>query len=52
MIKFAQTYPADLKYTEWKLLMEFFLISHMGRLPKWAMWKIINAILYVVRTGC
>jgi transposase len=31
MTKFAQTYPTDLKYTEWQLIEAFFPIKHMGR---------------------
>ena len=52
MTKFTQTYPTDLKYTEWMLIEDFFPTNHMGRPRKWEMWQIINAILYVVRTGC
>src|SRR5215211_1120724 len=52
MTKFTQTYPTDLKYTEWLLIMEFFPPNRLGRPRKWEMWQIINAILYVVRTGC
>ncbi len=52
MTKFNQTYPTDLKYTEWQLISDFFPANHMGRPRKWALWQIINAILYVVRTGC
>ena len=52
MAKFTQTYPTDLKYTEWLLLMDFFPTNRLGRPRKWEMWQIINAILYVVRTGC
>jgi putative transposase len=52
MTKLDQTYPTDLKYTEWQLLAEFFPPNRMGRPRKWEMWQIINAILYVVRTGC
>jgi len=52
MTKFAQTYPTDLKYTEWMLISEFFLPSNLGRPRKWERWQIINAILYVDRTGC
>ena len=52
MTKFTQTYPTDLKYTEWQLIEGFFPSNHMGRPRKWEMWQIINAILYVVRTGC
>jgi putative transposase len=52
MTKFTQTYPTDLNYTEWKLIEGFFPLKAIGRPRKWEMWQIINAILYVVRTGC
>ncbi len=52
MTKFTQTYPTDLKYSEWLLLAQFFPTSKRGRPRKWEMWQIINAILYVTRTGC
>jgi putative transposase len=52
MAKFTQTYPTDLKYTEWLLILEFFSDNKMGRPRKWEHWQIINAILYVNRTGC
>jgi putative transposase len=52
MTKFTQTYPTDLKYTEWMLIADFFPAHQLGRPRKWEMWQIINAILYVVRTGC
>src|SRR5215204_6147515 len=52
MTKFKQTYPTDLKYTEWMLIADFFPATCMGRPPKWERWQIINAIHYVVRTGC
>ena len=52
MTKFDQKYPTDLKYTEWMLIEGFFPKNHMGRPRKWELWQIINAILYVVRTGC
>jgi len=52
MIKFNQTYPTDLKYTEWQQIAEFFPTFQMGRPPKWEKWQVINAILYVNRTGC
>ena len=52
MAKFTQTYPTDLKYTEWLLIMDFFPTCHLGRPRKWEIWQILNAILYVVRTGC
>ena len=52
MAKFTQTYPTDLKYTEWLLIIDFFPTHRRGRPRKWEMWQILNAILYVVRTGC
>ena len=52
MTKFNQTYPTDLKYTEWQQIMEFFPSHKMGRPPKWEKWQVINAIVYVNRTGC
>ena len=52
MIKFTQTYPTDLKYSECLLIAEFFLTPKRGRRRKWELWLIVNAILYVTRTGC
>jgi putative transposase len=52
MTKFTQTYPTDLQYSEWLLLEQFFPPAIRGRPRKWEMWLILNAILYVVRTGC
>ena len=52
MAKFNQTYPTDLKYTEWQQIMELFPSYEMGRPPKWEKWHILNAIFYVNRTGC
>jgi transposase len=52
MAKFTQTYPTDLKYTEWQLIADYCPIHRLGRPRKWEMWQILNAILYVVRTGC
>ena len=52
MAKFTQTYPTDLKYTEWQLIADYFPMHRLGRPRKWEMWQILNAILYVVRTGC
>ena len=52
MAKFTQTYPTDLNCTEWERLAQFFPPSRRGRPRKWERWLIINAILYVNRTGC
>lgn len=52
MTKFTQTYPTDLKYTEWLLIADLFPAYVLGRPRTWEMWQILNAIFYVVRTGC
>ena len=52
MATFTQTYPTDLKYSEWLLIVQFFPPYKRGRPRKWSLWLIINAILYVTRTGC
>ena len=52
MAKFTQTYPTDLKYSEWQRLAQFFPTYSRGRPRKWELWQIVNAILYVTRTGC
>lgn len=52
MIKFMQTYPTDLKYSEWMLIAEYFPGYKRGRPSKWEMWQITNGILYLTRTGC
>jgi len=52
MATFTQTYPTDLKYTEWQLISEFFPSNTVGRPLKWEKWQIIDGILYVNRTGC
>ena len=51
MTNFSKTYPTDLKYSEWQCIQEFFPIYRRGRPCKWERWQIINAILYVTRTG-
>ena len=52
MTNFSKTYPTDLKYSEWLLITKFFPTYRRGRPCKWARWQIVNAILYVTRTGC
>ena len=52
MAKFTQTYPTDLKYSEWTLIAQFFPDPKRGHPRKWDRWQIVNAIVYVTRTGC
>ena len=52
MTKFAPTSPTDLKYSEWLLIAQFFPPKRRGHPRKWERWQIVNAILYVTRTGC
>jgi len=52
MTKSTRTYPTDLKYSEWLLIAKFFPIHRRGRPCKWTRQQIVNAILYVTRTGC
>jgi putative transposase len=52
MTKSTQTYPTDLQYSEWLLLAQFFPPHTRGRPRQWETWLILNAILYVTRTGC
>jgi hypothetical protein len=42
MTKFTQTYPTDLKYTEWLLLAEFFQPPQRGHPRKWERWQIVQ----------
>jgi len=52
MTKFTQTYPTDLQYTKWLLIVQFFPPPKRGRSRQWELGQIINASLYVTRTGC
>ena len=52
MTKSTQAYLTDLKYSEWLLIAEFFPVYKRGRPCTWTRLQIINAILYVTRTGC
>jgi transposase len=46
------TYPTDLTDHEWALLEPHFAPSGRGRPPEHAPRTLLNAILYVLRTGC
>jgi putative transposase len=53
MPELIQTYPTDLTPMEWAEVQEFFpRPAARGRPRKWEPWRILNAILYVTRTGC
>lgn len=54
MTNLVQTYPTDLKYSEWEMIADLFPADNTGRgrHNKWPKWQIVNAILYVNRTGC
>lgn len=46
-------YPSDLSDQEWKILAPLIPPAKPGGRPrKWPMRKILNAVFYVVRTGC
>lgn len=49
----ARKYPTDLTDAQWRILQPYFRKgSRRGRPPKYDRRTVINAILYVVRTGC
>ena len=46
-------YPTDLHDTEWQILEPFIPAAKPGGRPEvYAKREIVNAILYVLRTGC
>lgn len=48
-----RAYASDLSNTEWELLAPLIpMPSTRGRPAKWARREIVNAILYVLRSGC
>lgn len=51
-----QAYQSDLKDQEWKYLKRFLphpsTLGARGRPQEWPMREIINAVLYLLRTGC
>jgi putative transposase len=48
-----KTYPSDLSFAEWQLIMPHLPeISLIGRPRRYDWYQIINGILYVLRTGC
>ena len=47
------SYPSDLTDAQWEKLSSFLPTPHpLGRPLKWEMCLIINAIFYVVKSGC
>jgi putative transposase len=49
-----KSYPTDLSDKEWLLIEQFFIVSYVkgGRPPKYTKRELLDAILYVLRTGC
>src|SRR5688572_16921191 len=48
-----RAYPSDLSDREWELIEDIIPAPLKGgRPPKWERREIINAILYVLKTGC
>ena len=48
-----KTYPSDLSFAEWQLIIPHLPeISLIGRPRRYDWYSIINGILYVLRTGC
>ncbi len=47
-------YPTDLSKREWARIEKHFRVSYKkgGRPPKYSKCEIVNAILYILRTGC
>jgi len=54
MDSFRRRYPTDLTDEEWDLLEPFYQGDHRcgGRNPKYSRREILNAICYLLRTGC
>ena len=48
----AKIYPSDLSDEQWELLKDFVTQGKMGRPRTVNIREVINAILYVVKTGC
>ena len=45
-------YPSDLTLTEWKLVKDLFDVGAYGKGRKHSVRKLLNAVLYVNKTGC
>jgi putative transposase len=47
-------YPTDLSKGEWELIEKYFRVSYKkgGRPPRYSKREILNATLYILRTGC
>lgn len=48
----VKTYPSDLSDQQWELLKDFVAQGKMGRPRTVNIREVINAILYVIKTGC
>lgn len=46
-------YPSDLSQNQWRRIRHLFpRWRGIGRPPKWSSYSILNAIFYILRTGC
>lgn len=52
MLYVQPTYPTDLKCNEWQVICELLPSKQPRGHRKWPLCLIVNAIFYVVRTGC
>ena len=47
-----KTYPSDLSDEQWELIKDFAIQGKMGRPRMVNVREVVDAILYVVKTGC
>ena len=47
-----RTYPSDLSDKEWRAREPLFPPSKRGQKRKWSIRTILNAIFYILKTGC
>ena len=45
-------YPSDLTDTQWEKIEHFFDAGNYGNRQKWAKRELMNAILYLLKSGC
>ena len=45
-------YPTDLTTKQWNSIKKFFDVGNYGNRRKWSVRTLINAVLYIQKTGC